>query len=298
MLFYGKKLNSYKANCHTHTKLSDGGYTPEEVISLYREKGYDILFMTDHRKTQDVTLYTEMASPMKVYSGIELHPVGPRNLNWHILALGVPHPFPGEFTMGQEAVDAVNAAGGIAFVAHPYWCTFTADEVLTLKNTAGIEVYNTSTRYIGKDYNMQLWDEMLEKAPERAINALAVDDIHGVRDLFRGWTMILAEENTFESIMAALKKGSFYATQGPEIRKLSLENGIFEAEFTPCSHVHLITCGSRGYCTCVPGMDPADPDKTITSLTFDTSKWAKGSYIRLQIRDEKGNFAWSNPVRL
>ena len=145
---------------------------------------------------------------------------------------------------------------------------------------------------------MQLWDEMLEKAPERTINALAVDDIHGVRDLFRGWTMILAEENTFESIMAALKNGSFYATQGPEIHKLSLENGIFEAEFTPSSHVHLITCGSRGYCTCVPGMDPADPEKTITSLTFDTSKWAKGSYIRLQIRDEKGNFAWSNPVRL
>ena len=298
MIFYGKELNAYKANCHTHSKVSDGGYTPEEVISIYREKGYDVLFMTDHRKSHDVSLYKEISSPMKVYSGIELHPVGPRRINWHILALGVPHPFPGEFATGKKAVDSVNKAGGLAFVAHPYWCTFTADEVLSLRNTAGIEVYNTSTRYIGKDYNMQLWDEMLEKSPGKTIPALAVDDVHGRCDLFHGWTMILAEENTFESIMEALRNGSFYATQGPEIRKLSLENGIFEAEFSPCNQVTLLTNGSKGYCACAPGKDPADPEKTITTFSFDTSKWAKGNYIRLQIRDEKGNFAWSNPVRL
>ena len=298
MDFYGKNLKTFKANCHTHSTFSDGNFTPEEVIRLYREKGYDILFLTDHRKTHNTGDYAGISGDLKVYSGIELHPIGPRKIKWHILSLGVPHPFPGEFATGQEAVDAVNAAGGLAFVAHPYWCTFTADEVMTLQNTAGIEVYNTSTRYIGKDFNMQLWDEMLEKSPGKNIPALAVDDIHSTQDLFRGWTMICAEENTFPAIMDALKNGSFYATQGPEIHKLALKNGIFEAEFSPCTSVSLMTNGSRGFCPCAPGRDPEDPEKEITSFTFDTSNWEKGSYIRLQLRDKDGNFAWSNPIRL
>ena len=38
----------YKGNLHTHTTNSDGAYTPEETIALYKSKGYDFLALTDH----------------------------------------------------------------------------------------------------------------------------------------------------------------------------------------------------------------------------------------------------------
>ena len=42
--------NWYKGNVHTHTTNSDGELSPKEVISLYKNKGYDFLAITDHNK--------------------------------------------------------------------------------------------------------------------------------------------------------------------------------------------------------------------------------------------------------
>ena len=38
----------YKANMHTHTTISDGDFTPEEIKRLYMENGYSIVAYTDH----------------------------------------------------------------------------------------------------------------------------------------------------------------------------------------------------------------------------------------------------------
>ena len=38
----------YKANLHSHSTLSDGCLTPEEMAAAYREQGYSILAITDH----------------------------------------------------------------------------------------------------------------------------------------------------------------------------------------------------------------------------------------------------------
>lgn len=40
--------NSYKANMHCHTNISDGKKTPEEVKELYKKLGYSIVAYTDH----------------------------------------------------------------------------------------------------------------------------------------------------------------------------------------------------------------------------------------------------------
>ena len=38
----------FKANLHTHSTISDGKLTPEEVKAVYKERGYSILSITDH----------------------------------------------------------------------------------------------------------------------------------------------------------------------------------------------------------------------------------------------------------
>ena len=222
--------------------------------------------------------------------------MGPRGIAWHILALGVPHPFQTEFSSGQEAVDAVNAAGGLAYVAHPYWCGYTSAEVMSLKNTAGIEVYNTSCRYIAKEFCMHTWDEMLDAGI--MTYALATDDTHKSHDLFHAWTMICAKENTQDALIDALRNGRFYASMGPEIKSLSFENGIFKAEFSPCDTVVLVAKRSRGKCHCVPWHPLTHSHVLATEAEFDVSDLQPGSFVRLQLQNEKGQYAWSNPVQI
>lgn len=293
MNFYGKELNVYKANLHTHSTTSDGLFTPQQIVRIYEEGGYDCLCLTDHKNTNAVS---ELKSEnMTLLSGIELHPVGPRNIPWHLLCLNVPYGFPGEFACGQEAVDAVNAAGGIVFVAHPYWCGFTSAEVMSLQNTAGMEVYNTSTRYIGKEFNMTIWDEVLDHG--RMCNALAVDDVHQLHDLFRGWTMICAEDKKPESLVAALRNGEYYASMGPEIYSLEYKDGVFRAKFSAVESAILMSNKCYGNCGTVP--DPhylGEGLRPVSELVCNAKEWfPAGSYARLQLRSADGRYAWSNP---
>ena len=42
--------NWYKVNLHTHSKLSDGNFSPMELKKMYMAEGYDAVAFTDHRK--------------------------------------------------------------------------------------------------------------------------------------------------------------------------------------------------------------------------------------------------------
>ena len=293
--FHGKTLETFKAGLHTHSTVSDGQFPPQEVIRRYADHGYRALALTDHRKTHPVGCYDSCG--MTLIPGIEIHPQGPRGIPWHLLSLGVPEGFPAEYASGQEAVDAVNAAGGIVFEAHPYWCGFTAAELMTLKGVCGIEVYNTSTRYIGKAYNMQIWDELLDAGCR--CSALAVDDMHRSCDLFRGWTVICAENSEPDSLLDALRTGSFYSSQGPELYRIRCEGAIFEAAFSPCVEAILMTSKSNGFCGCVPDeAGPGSPAREVTEVHFDLRGCNPQNYLRLQLRDRNGCCAWSMPLYL
>ena len=43
-----KEGNFYKANLHSHSTISDGTLTPEELKQLYQTQGYSIFAYTDH----------------------------------------------------------------------------------------------------------------------------------------------------------------------------------------------------------------------------------------------------------
>ncbi len=299
---YGRNLLTLKANLHTHTTLSDGEFPPEEVIRLYSEANYDVLSLTDHRTTQDITRYD--AGRMLLIPGIELHPRNqrPGASSWHIVGIGVPldfkHHHPENENMNaQQTIDALLEAGALPFLAHPYWCGFTSADLLPLKGYAGIEVYNTECRNIARAFSLQTWDELLNAG--RDVNAIAVDDMHHANSLFKGWTVICAQERTPEAVLSALRNGDFYASQGPEFRSLSFENGIFRAEFTPVESAYLVMTPSRGKTAAQPDQQgPGTPFREIDRLEFDLSDQPAGTYFRCQIVDRHGRFAWSNPIRI
>ena len=55
--YYGRKLNAYKSALHSHSTVSDGRFTPFEMIDMYAKQGYQIYAFTDHHKTNPVSTY-------------------------------------------------------------------------------------------------------------------------------------------------------------------------------------------------------------------------------------------------
>jgi hypothetical protein len=265
------------------------------MVTLYENAGYDCLALSDHRAVNNVC---DLASDrMTLISGVELHPAGPRGITWHLLALNVPEDFPVEYPSAQAAADAVNAVGGIIFAAHPYWCGLTAAEVCEVKGFAGIEVYNASCRYVGKEFCQVIWDEALDQG--MPYSALAVDDSHCPEELFRGWTMICAENRNVSSLVEALKKGEFYSTMGPEIYSMEYRDGIFHAEFSPVSSAVLVSNRHCGYCGAIGDKRLEKEASVTTELTCrisGSSSFPAGHYFRLQLRTADGRYAWSNPI--
>ena len=51
--FINPDKKQYKANLHSHTFLSDGKLTPEQMKNAYKEKGYSILSITDHERPKN-----------------------------------------------------------------------------------------------------------------------------------------------------------------------------------------------------------------------------------------------------
>ena len=294
MDFYGKQLPVFKAALHNHCTVSDGLFEPNDLIKMYADEKFDIFAFTDHRKTNPIANYN--ACGMTLISGIELHPKGPRETTWHLLALNVPQDFPGEFATAQEAVDKVNAAGGLIYCAHPEWCGITSADIAQIKGFAGIEVYNSSCRYNGKENNESVWNELTDMN----INypALAVDDTHSKAELFGGWTMIAAEDKSLESIMKALKNGQFYATQGPEFTRLSFKDNVFEAEFTEVEEAILIGERNLGYWEVLPGYPAYGDYKLVTSIRKEAGVRTLPDVrrFRCRIKDAKGRYAWTPVV--
>lgn len=38
----------YKTQMHCHSTNSDGGYSPQDLVSKYKDQDYEIMFITDH----------------------------------------------------------------------------------------------------------------------------------------------------------------------------------------------------------------------------------------------------------
>ena len=49
----------FKANLHSHSTLSDGQLTPEEMKAAYKDHGYSILCISDHEAANDHSHMTE-----------------------------------------------------------------------------------------------------------------------------------------------------------------------------------------------------------------------------------------------
>ena len=131
-----------------------------------------------------------------------------------------------------------------------------------------------------------LLDQLL--AGGHHLHALATDDAHfEVDDAFGGWVMVKATANEPDLLVAALRAGHYYSTQGPEIHDLRIEDDQVVVECSPAFGVYLLGKGSRSV---------ASERRGQTSARLPLGRMGKGNAWRVTVVDDQGRSAWSNAM--
>ncbi len=182
---------------------------------------------------------------------------------------------------------SLREAGAYVIAAHPYWCGFTDEELMPLREQGvkGLEVYNATCRITGRSTSSVHWDQWLAKGWR--LPAVAVDDVHNDSALRMGWTMVKAEALTLDAVMDALHKGAFYASTGPEIRDLRVEGDTVTVECSPVRKIQF-------YATAPKGAQFVAEDPSLTRGEFKVKRPL--DYVRVEVTDAEGRQAWSPPL--
>lgn len=289
----------FKGNIHSHTTVSDGTVTPEKQAEDYRAMGYDFLALTDHNIM--VTHAQLNQNDFLMLPGWERDiPYGTTKCI-HVVGL-----FPAETpqdahvkcergnpdTMSmQDLIDEMKKEDQFTVIAHPVWSRMEPEEVRALTGFDAIEVFNTGTERLCHAGRADVYWDMLLREGKR-VYAIACDDTHGKTaksDRFSGWIMVNAESLTHEALLRAVKSGNFYASCGPELHEVYVENDVLHVRCSECTQIHVITYPPRGKAHYAE-------DQPLTGLSYPL----KGgeTYIRVECVDKDGNPAWSNAIFL
>ena len=288
-----------KGNLHTHTTRSDGVSSPESVMRQYAHMGYDFLALTDHRRYN----YTNYApdTGLLLLPGMELDANMPESGNHvvHMVSLGsdrkeengFSHDQTFESLFVQRAEDArpmletILHAKNLPVFCHPEWSGNTIDDIRAFPDIPLMEVWNSGCAVEnGLDTHGAYWDQLLFEG--RHIYGVATDDGHQLAHNGLGFVCVRAAKTT-DAILAALRRGAFYASCGPVIHDFYVEDG---QAVIVCSPVSLIRFRHFRF----PYMQAAGSNMTGHQVSV-----APGTgYIRAEIMDNEGRMAWTNPIFL
>lgn len=300
----------YKANLHAHTTFSDGKLTPEQLKEAYRKQGYSIVAITDHRHYGWYPeLMDENFIPLAAFEA-DLNCQNPkakdfsRTKTYHInfydcnptekqsfQALQPPQIY-GDIPSLNSFVQEMKQKGFLACYNHPYWSLQNYDDYKDLKHFDFMEIYNHGCELDGLyGYHPQAYDEMLRTGQK--IGCFATDDNHNSHpfesprcDSFGGFTMFKLPDLSYQSVIEAMKQGNYYASTGPEIFSLIIQDDVLTVTCSPVEKIYLITEGRYTYSELAqPGVDG------LTQAQF----MLKGNegYIRIDCQDSHRRHAYS-----
>jgi predicted metal-dependent phosphoesterase TrpH len=281
----------YKAALHVHTTTSDGDVDLATRLAQYRSAGYQVVAVTDHWKTNDMTGCSDAG--FLAITAMEAHPkTGTGAPNHHFVCLNLPHPFELDHDLpAQTLIDKVIAAGGTVIYAHPYWTAHSLEEMSEVSGYVAMEVFNATCHLRwNKGYSSVHWDQLLNKG--KILPAVATDDVHKSADINRGWTMIKAPSLDTGAIMQAIASGCFYASSGPVIKDCRIEGNVIRVTTSPVKQVNFFFNSAAG----------GNVVEAESGTTLTTAEWAFGNgkrrckWIRVEVVDQAGNHAWTNPL--
>lgn len=175
---------------------------------------------------------------------------------------------------------------------HPSWSQETYPEYIAYEGMHAMEMMNGMSLSEGyEDYNPRVYDNLLKSG--KRLFCIGADDNHNVypddsRYSDSGWafTMIKAEDLNYRTITKALENGSFYASEGPEIYELYVED----------NRVH-VTCSDADMIICKYGTRTAkrvicEHGDSLTEASFEIAP--ELGYFRIVVIDKYGKHACTN----
>ncbi len=310
----------YKANLHCHSTVSDGRWSPERIKEEYMARGYSVIAYTDHDVLiphQDLTDENFVAlngyemeidreeSPPKCCHMclIALDPENITQVCWHRskYLFGNARNYRDKVRFREDEPDYERRynhecisdmmrwgreAGFFVTYNHPVWSMENWQDYSGYEGMHAMEICNWACIVDGyDDYVPQVYDDLLRQG--KRIFCISADDNHNaVEDAFGGFTVIKAPELTYRAITQALLKGDFYASQGPQIHELWIEDGRI---WIRCSEAWKIDCSfDIRWAHSVRGGE----GELLVEASFPIPKDA--TYFRLTVTDKNGSHANTN----
>jgi len=314
----------YKANLHTHSTISDGTLTPEEVKREYKQHGYSVVALTDHSVTTDQQHLCD--EDFLFITGTEIcfeDTVNPYKCRHLCLLSKDPHllwqPFrdpdmlphmPAYFDRcicenmdnryTPEAMNAVvaraNSLGFLVTYNHPAWSQESYPDYAPMEGIWGLEYRNSACVASGYDENNSWVYQQLLWQGKFCMPVMA-DDMHhivrpnGAKEMGQSWVMVAAKEFTYAGIMDALEKGDLYSSCGPQIHSLTCDGDTVHITCSPACRIQMMTQ------TRVAGCCAAPEGETIEEGTFSLKFWRKrtagdpNGFVRFIVTAPDGSYA-------
>lgn len=303
--------NFYKANLHAHTLSSGGKFTAEELKSLYARLGYSIVafnegenFITHDGLNEEGFLAlngaeitfkdrfrneapTSVEYQMRKTSDLGLiAPAGVTELP------KLPYPLSSKIFL-PEHINAVRRiykdAGFFTIHYNPVYNLEGYDDYMAYDAPDALEIVNFSSFLDGAfDRNENIFEDMLLAG--KRVFAVASDGnrhmLHYTKFL-GAWTMINAEELTYEAVMDALFGGSFYASEGPEINAVYVgdDNRLY-IETSDAASIRIMTN------TRTKSLKINEDGTPVNKASIGLSR--SYEYIRFVVTDRMGRQAFTN----
>lgn len=291
----------WRGNLHTHSNLSDGALAPAAVVEAYKNAGYDFMQLSEHFignfdwPIADTRSFR--SNNFTTLIGAELHaPETQVGELWHIVAAGLPLDFPknrdGE--TGAQVAARAREAGAFIGIAHPAWSQLTIEDGRAIASAHAVEIYNHGCAIENdRGDGWYLLDQLLTEG--KRLSAFATDDAHfKTPDHFGGWVHVKAQSLDPDVLLAALKHGEYYSSQGPQIYAIEMEGKEIAISCSPVDTITVLCGTSR---TMVRN------GRAITDASFDLAKLEKGwllkkqsPWFRVVVIGSDGRKAWSNPI--
>jgi len=269
---YRSYPNCYKGQLHAHTTNSDGSTPPAVLIGKYLSDGCSWVQISDH----DVITIDDRSPDGKQIVRLLGHERG--TLEGDIVCISYTDK---SVTLtAQQTINVVAAKGGLTLLAHPEGPVgYELSELNALRGMAMIEIG-------GRFDQTRPWDYLLTKG--KTVWGVASDDFHGGPDVptSYGFVMVNAPACTPQDILANLRVGNFYASQGPVLR-VEVKEGAIRA--VADDDGYFVFRGASGIR--LLGLSPIDGKSAVYELRGDER------YVRVEYtRRADGKRAWSQPL--
>jgi hypothetical protein len=293
-----------RCSLHTHTTRSDGELAPKSLARHYERAGYDVLAVTDHWRITNAG----SSERLLVIPSVELSCTLPDAREGHVLAFGVTADEKELRELARDHVglettsDWIQAHGGVAYVAHPYWTGVTPGTLELPRSATGIEVFNAGCELeVGRGLSGVHWDELLEAG--RLCPAIAADDSHHPGfDSDLAWTWVRVPELNRTAVLDALRSGTFYSSTGPLIHDVRRNEDAIEVRCSPSRSVTLVSSRTTGAAVHVGRLGyrhrgrelACDEAGLVVHARLDVPRSAR--HVRVEVTDAAGKKAWANPL--